>query len=128
LQIVDTKINSAPENDEIFVRTRQTVIALPVQAIRNASWDQLKSLLNGKREMRVMQHLSRIVGYFSLMHNWNRSKLTELADRHIGQYGVSEVQKKTKASGKTNHTIHQIDLADNELAPVCENGLCHLSL
>jgi len=32
--------------------------------------------------------ITRIVGYYSRVQNWNRSKLGELADRHGGRYGV----------------------------------------
>jgi len=30
--------------------------------------------------------ISRIVGYFSIIENWNKSKLAELRDRHKGDY------------------------------------------
>jgi hypothetical protein len=32
--------------------------------------------------------VSRIVGYFSRITNWNKSKLGELKDRHRGNYSV----------------------------------------
>lgn len=32
--------------------------------------------------------VTRIVGYYSKVHNWNKSKLGELQDRHKGNYGV----------------------------------------
>jgi ribonucleoside-triphosphate reductase len=32
--------------------------------------------------------LTRIVGYFSRVDNWNKSKLGELEDRHGGRYNV----------------------------------------
>lgn len=32
--------------------------------------------------------LSRVVGYFSRIDNWNRSKQGELADRHAGNYSI----------------------------------------
>jgi ribonucleoside-triphosphate reductase len=32
--------------------------------------------------------VTRIVGYFSRIENWNKSKLGELADRHKGNYAV----------------------------------------
>ena len=34
--------------------------------------------------------ISRIVGYFSRISNWNKSKIGELADRHKGNYSVSD--------------------------------------
>ena len=33
-------------------------------------------------------HVTRIVGYYSQVHNWNPAKMRELTDRHKGQYGV----------------------------------------
>lgn len=40
----------------------------------------------GRRPPRVLTHMTRIVGYFSTVDNWNRSKLAELADRRRGEY------------------------------------------
>lgn len=33
--------------------------------------------------------VTRIVGYYSKVHNWNKSKIGELQDRHKGDYAVS---------------------------------------
>jgi anaerobic ribonucleoside-triphosphate reductase len=33
--------------------------------------------------------MTRVVGYFSRVHNWNKSKIGELADRHKGNYSVA---------------------------------------
>jgi ribonucleoside-triphosphate reductase len=35
--------------------------------------------------------MARIVGYFSRIANWNKSKLGELRDRHRGNYAVTPV-------------------------------------
>jgi ribonucleoside-triphosphate reductase (formate) len=35
--------------------------------------------------------MTRVVGYFSRIHNWNPSKIGELADRHEGNYSVAPV-------------------------------------
>jgi len=32
--------------------------------------------------------ISRVVGYFSRIDNWNKSKIAELKDRQIGNYKV----------------------------------------
>jgi len=37
-------------------------------------------------------HMTRIVGYFSRVQNWNKSKLGELKDRHKGNYRVGRVE------------------------------------
>lgn len=34
-------------------------------------------------------HMTRIVGYYSRVNNWNPSKLGELADRQAGNYAVN---------------------------------------
>ncbi|MBM4030847.1 MAG: anaerobic ribonucleoside-triphosphate reductase [Planctomycetes bacterium] len=36
--------------------------------------------------------LTRIVGYFSRITNWNKSKIGELRDRHAGRYALPSVQ------------------------------------
>lgn len=36
--------------------------------------------------------ITRIVGYYSRVNNWNRSKKVELADRHKGSYKLSECE------------------------------------
>ncbi|MCF6148950.1 MAG: hypothetical protein E3K37_09845 [Candidatus Kuenenia sp.] len=33
--------------------------------------------------------ITRIVGYYSRISNWNKSKISELHDRHTGRYSVS---------------------------------------
>jgi hypothetical protein len=38
--------------------------------------------------------LSRVVGYFSAIHNWNGSKQAELRDRQKGNYAVPQVYYK----------------------------------
>ena len=38
--------------------------------------------------------ISRIVGYFSRINNWNKSKIGELADRHKGNYSIEDLLPK----------------------------------
>ena len=38
--------------------------------------------------------ITRIVGYYSRINNWNKSKIGELADRHKGNYSVSDLLPK----------------------------------
>ena len=42
--------------------------------------------------------VTRIVGYYSRISNWNKSKLGELRDRHRGNYSVSGLHKPAAAS------------------------------
>ena len=55
--------------------------ALTVISLRAQPWKELEAVLTGKRSPKVMIHLTRIVGYYSRVQNWNRSKLAELHDR-----------------------------------------------
>ena len=53
--------------------------------------DQVIEILQHKREPKVLSHMCRIVGYYSVMDNWNISKLQEQKDRRKGNYGVPDV-------------------------------------
>jgi hypothetical protein len=77
---------------EILVRhvNRDVKYALSLQAVLEHSWEELEAVLTGRRRANIMTHLSRIVGYFSRIQNWNRSKLAELRDRHAGDYALPE--------------------------------------
>ena len=81
-----------PAMDEVYVgyRATGTKFALPVETILSREWGELEAVFTEKRQARVLTHLTRIVGYFSQVHNWNRSKHAELADRHGGGYVLPE--------------------------------------
>lgn len=64
--------------------------AISLSSILEHTWDELEGVVTGKRDARVMIHLTRIVGYYSRVQNWNRSKLAELRDRHKGDYAPEE--------------------------------------
>ncbi len=51
-------------------------------------WEILENILTGRREPKVLSHMTRVVGYFSRTENWNRSKLGELEARHGGEYSL----------------------------------------
>lgn len=74
--------------DEALVCHKESGIkhAITVSSILDHTWQELSDVMLGRREPRVMIHLTRIVGYYSRVQNWNRSKLAELADRHKGNY------------------------------------------
>jgi hypothetical protein len=61
-----------------------------VATVLGHPWEELEAAILGARPLRIMTHLTRIVGYFSQVQNWNRSKLAELQDRHGGRYGLGE--------------------------------------
>lgn len=62
---------------------------IPTAAIEAAEWDILEEVLTGKREPQVLQHMTRVVGYFSRVENWNKSKIGELKDRQKGNYSIA---------------------------------------
>ena len=62
---------------------------LPVAAIEAVEWGILEDVLTGKREPQVLQHMTRVVGYFSRVENWNKSKVGELKDRQKGNYSIA---------------------------------------
>ena len=82
----------SPGEDEAIICHTRTGIkhAVAVRSILEHPWKELEAVLTGRREARVMTHLTRIVGYYSRVQNWNRSKIAELRDRHAGSYSLPE--------------------------------------
>ncbi|MDD5644533.1 MAG: hypothetical protein PHO00_03695 [bacterium] len=71
----------------IYVRNPRigTCAHFKKEAVEGNDWDILKTqVLQGKD----IYHVTRIVGYFSRIENWNKSKLGELKDRRQGSYSV----------------------------------------
>ena len=87
-------VSEPVSGDEALVCHTETGVkhAVTVSSILSHTWKELEAVLTGKREARIMVHLTRIVGYYSRVQNWNRSKLAELDDRHKGIYGIPEGQ------------------------------------
>ena len=55
------------------------------QALEEVTPQQLlKNIVGGRN----VEHMTRVVGYYSKTHNWNKSKLGELKDRHEGNYSI----------------------------------------
>jgi len=76
------------------------VTALPVESIEACQWSDLRGVITGERPPNVLYQMARIVGYYSRIENWNKSKLGELRDRHKGNYTPDE-------SSKSADTIQQ---------------------
>ena len=51
---------------------------------------ELLSLLKGEREIVELVTITRIVGYYSRVENWNKSKLGELEGRRRGDYALEQ--------------------------------------
>jgi len=49
---------------------------------------QVAEVIAGERDPEVLHHLTRVVGYYSRVSNWNESKKGELNDRKKGNYAV----------------------------------------
>ncbi len=66
----------------------QLTTRAPVHLIEELSWDVIEEVLTGKRNPQALQHMTRVVGYFSRVENWNKSKVGELKDRRKGDYAL----------------------------------------
>lgn len=51
------------------------------EAIEENDWELIREVLYGLREARALKWMTRIVGYFSTVDNWNKSKVAELRAR-----------------------------------------------
>ena len=79
-----------PEANEVYVAHSGAVFAVPLAEILADDWDTLEAVLLDTRPARALTYLARIVGYFSSVRNWNKSKLSELVDRGRGTYAFQE--------------------------------------
>ena len=76
--------------DRVYVKDsgRGVKHELSVESILSESWEDLEAVLTGNRPAKIMRGITRVVGYYSQVRNWNGSKLAELADRERGRYRV----------------------------------------
>jgi hypothetical protein len=81
---------SSGNHPTVVVRHTPSGLAtcLPVDAITKADWSIISEVLTCRREPSVLQHMTRVVGYFSRVDNWNKSKIGELKDRQHGNYAL----------------------------------------
>lgn len=93
LELLDSKQGEKPADDRVYVqdKKRGTITEVLVSAILQHDWKDLLAVMLGFREAKIMRHVTRIVGYYSELRNWNPSKIAELADRHRGSYIIPEV-------------------------------------
>lgn len=90
-----TGVSMISEGDEIsgvVVRHNPTKVTtkLPISVIKQIEWGDLHDLMSGKREPTILQHMTRVVGYYSKIANWNPSKIGELKDRQAGNYHLDD--------------------------------------
>ena len=70
-----------------FIGSKQldTTAHFSPEAIEKNDYSFLeKQITQGKN----VEHITRIVGYYSRIENWNKSKFGELKDRHKGDYKI----------------------------------------
>ena len=81
-----------PQKDHIVIEDSRTGYRtqLPVSAVMQHDWPTLRSVILGEREPNVLNHMTRIVGYYSRIENWNKSKIGELQDRKAGSYILAD--------------------------------------
>jgi anaerobic ribonucleoside-triphosphate reductase len=80
------------ENENSFVvlnKNTEKKYELKKATLNNNNWENLSKVLDG-REPIILDGITRIVGYFSKISNWNKSKIGELHDRRQGNYKVGE--------------------------------------
>jgi hypothetical protein len=86
----------APEAEEPGAVVQHTpsglTTRLPLAAVEQTPWEVLEEVLVGRREPEVLRHMTRVVGYYSRIQNWNKSKIGELKGRHQGRYELCETQ------------------------------------
>lgn len=78
-------------DSRIKVLNHQTKDAYEVEIdtiVRTPLKDIILALKTG--DMIHLHGVTRIVGYYSRIHNWNKSKIGELHDRHKGNYAVNK--------------------------------------
>jgi len=78
------------ENEEyFFVLNKKTDKKYEIRKdiLEHTDYKNLISVLSG-REAIVVDGITRIVGYFSKISNWNKSKIGELDDRRKGNYKI----------------------------------------
>ncbi len=96
LKIVGTSFNN--DQKEIFIiddtndtsEHTEVVISEIIEKVKNIEVArEFVKVIMGERSPVILNGITRIVGYFSKVNNWNKSKISELNDRRKGEYGVS---------------------------------------
>lgn len=89
---IDVIEGGSLEADEVIIASRQFQGGMRAVSMRDVidRPEEVLACLKGDRSFKLMRHVSRIVGYYSRVRNWNRSKLAELADRQKGMYTLQE--------------------------------------
>ena len=69
---------------------RGYVTTIPHKSLETMSVDDAVAFIVGERSPQQLQHMTRVVGYYSQVSNFNPSKVGELRDRQKGSYALEE--------------------------------------
>ncbi len=86
----EASVSAVWTDDALWTKDARSgsVTRCPVHALAGISAPDLLAIVLGKREPQAMKHMTRVCGYYSHIENWNKSKVGELRDRHIGNYSI----------------------------------------
>lgn len=96
LSIVGTSFNT--DQNEVFViddsnnqgEHIEVLISEIIEKVRDITIArEFVKIMQTERSPIILNGITRIVGYFSRVNNWNRSKIGELRDRRKGEYSVN---------------------------------------
>lgn len=84
-------------------------ILVPVSEVIEKPLKDVIGVMDGSRNSIELKGYTRIVGYYSATHNWNKSKIGELRDRANGRYGVPGFEGVNQAERvETIETLNQL--------------------
>ncbi len=99
LEVIGTAI---PSNEEVFVirdyskteGIEGAYVEVSIEEIVRKVTDcdkaqEFVNVIQNERASIVLNGITRIVGYYSRVNNWNKSKVGELRDRAKGSYGLT---------------------------------------
>ena len=77
-------------------------VEISVEEVITKPLNDILIVLHVKRKPIVLNGITRIVGYYSRVNNWNKSKVGELRDRHGANYALSG---QSPEYDKERHTV-----------------------
>jgi len=91
LRGIDLQTGEDPKEDFAVVEDLRSgyKTRFSIPAILDCDWESLREIAFGRKNIAPLYHVTRIVGYYSRIENWNKSKLGELADRRMGNYAIA---------------------------------------
>lgn len=89
---IGVQLGADARDDRVGVRdSAGAELWLSAQDIQEAGEQLLQSIILRQSTCQPLHHVTRIVGYFSRIENWNGSKVGELSDRRAGDYVVNTI-------------------------------------